>query len=144
MFEEHVVSFEFLDHTADIIIRATGLDLKEAFAQAALGTYEVMTDISKIEPNIKKEIAIESEDIESLLFDWIEHLLFLFDTEHFVSNNICVTKLDKIDDVGYRLEVILKGEEFDLEKHSQKNEVKAMTYSFIKIDSNSVEFTLDL
>ena len=138
------MSYEFLEHTADIIIRATGKDIKEAFEQAALGTYQVMTDISLIEQKIEKEVIISSEDLESLLFDWIEQLIFLFDTELFVSNKIVVNRIEKNDQEKFVLNANLWGEEFDIEKHTQKSEVKAMTYSFMKIDETTVEFTLDL
>lgn len=138
------MSYEFLEHTADIIIRATGKDIKEAFEQAALGTYQVITDISLINQEIEKEVTISSEDLESLLFDWIEQLIFLFDTELFISNKIAVNKIEKNEEGKFVLNANLLGEKFNTEKHTQKSEVKAMTYSFMKINDTTVEFTLDL
>ncbi|MHA1557545.1 MAG: archease, partial [Candidatus Heimdallarchaeota archaeon] len=131
------------DHTADTIVHAKGADLKEAFEQAALGTYQVMTDISLIEHKITKEVSIKSEDEKSLLFDWIDQLIFLFDTEFFVSNKISIQEFSKSND-HFLLKATLEGEEFDINKHSQKSEVKAMTYSFMEVGENYVEFTLDL
>lgn len=137
------MSFEFKDHTADIIIHAKGADLKEAFEQAALGTYQVMTDISLIEHKKTKEVSIKSEDDKALLFDWIDQLIFLFDTESFVSNKVSIQEFSKTND-QFLLKATLEGEEFDISKHSQKSEVKAMTYSFMEVGGNYVEFTLDL
>ena len=138
------MSFEYLEHTADIIIRAKGKDLKEAFSQAALGFYGVITNLEQITPNSSKNFTIESEDIQSLLYDFIDQLIFTFDTEYFISNSIKVTKLERVSDEKYYLEVILQGEAFQIGKHEQKTEVKAMTYSFMKIGEDFVEFTLDL
>ena len=139
------MSFEFLDHTADMIVKATGVNIIEAFEQGALGYYSVMTDLELIEHNIIKEVKVESEDLESLLFDWIDQLIFLFDTELFISNAIKISMLEKIEeDEKFLLEATLKGEEFVIGKHSQKSEVKAMTYSFMKITDTTIEFTLDL
>ncbi|MFW9924082.1 MAG: archease [Candidatus Thorarchaeota archaeon] len=137
------MSFEYKDHTADIIIRASGETLCEAFEQAALGFYHVITDITTIDPIYEKKVALESEDIKSLLFDWIDQLIFLFDTEYFISNKVKITNFKRADN-SFTLEAILIGEEFVINKHPQKTEVKAMTYSFMEIGENFVEFTLDL
>jgi len=137
------LSFEYLEHTADIIIRAKGKDLKEAFGQAALGFYGVITNLEQITPDSSKQFTIESEDIQSLFYDFIDQLIFIFDTEYFISNDIEVTKLEQIDK-KHCLEVSLQGESFLIGKHEQKTEVKAMTYSFMEIGEDFVEFTLDL
>ena len=88
-------------------------------------------------------MSIKSEDDKSLLFDWIDQLIFLFDTEFFVSNKISIQEFSKSND-QLLLKATLEGEEFDINKHSQKSEVKAMTYSFMEVGENYVEFTLDL
>jgi SHS2 domain-containing protein len=138
------MSYEYLEHTADTIVHAKGSDLKEAYEQAALGYYNVITDTKTIEAKITKELTFESEDYESLLFDWIDNLIYLFGTELFVACKIQVTKLEKTESQMFTLSAILHGDEFDISKHPQESEVKAMTYSFMKIGENFVEFTLDL
>ncbi|NHJ33153.1 MAG: archease [Asgard group archaeon] len=144
IYEDVAVSYEYLEHTADTIVHAKGSDLKEAFEQAALGYYNVLTDTKTIEPKIEKELIFESEDYESLLFDWIDNLIYLFGTELFIASKIQVTTLKKIEDNKFTLTAILHGDIFDLKKHPQESEVKAMTYSFMKIGEDYVEFTLDL
>ncbi|MHA1744222.1 MAG: archease [Candidatus Heimdallarchaeota archaeon] len=138
------MSFEFLDHTADIIIRATGKDLKEAFEQAAMGYFTVLTDPAVIHEKITKEITVTSENLEALLYDWIDQFIFLFDTEYFVAHRVEILDLQKQADGKYLLFARAYGEEFDPSSHPQKTEVKAMTYSFMKVGENFVEFTLDL
>jgi len=137
------LSYQFLEHTADTIVHAKGKNIIEAFEQAALGFYDVITDPNTIEAKINKTINIESEDYESLLFDWIDQLIFYFDTEHFLAKNIKISSLTKLNE-KFSLSATLIGEEFKLNKHPQESEVKAMTYSFMKIGENFVEFTLDL
>jgi SHS2 domain-containing protein len=138
------LSFEYLEHTADIIIRAKGKDLKEAFEQAALGFYGVITNLEQITPTEEISFTIESEDIQSLLYDFIDQLIFLIDTKYFISNSIKVLKLELVNEGKYFLDVKLSVEEFQIGKHEQKTEVKAMTYSFMKTGEDFVEFTLDL
>ncbi|RLE53057.1 MAG: archease, partial [Candidatus Methanomethylicota archaeon] len=65
-------AFEFLDHMADVYIAAYGRDLKEAFENAAKAMFEVMTDISTVNPKVKREIRVEGFDLESLLYEWLE------------------------------------------------------------------------
>jgi SHS2 domain-containing protein len=137
------LSYQFLDHTADTIVHAKGKDIIEAFEQAALGFYDVITNPETIEAKITKTITIESEDYESLLFDWIDQLIFYFDTELFVAKTVKITSIMKSRE-NYTLSATLVGEEFVINKHPQESEVKAMTYSFMKIGENFVEFTLDL
>ena len=138
------MSFEFLEHTADIIVRATGKDLEEAFKYAAFGFYGVMTDLSKVLAKETISVAISSEDVKSLLYDWIDQLIFLFDTEYFVAKEIEITKFILGENNLYTLEATLQGEPFEIGRHEQRSEVKAMTYSYMKISDNIVEFTLDL
>jgi len=138
------VSYEYLEHTADTIVHAKGSDLKEAFEQAALGYYNVLSDTATVEPKITKEVTIESEDYKALLFDWIDNLIYFFDTELFIANEIHISRMEKLESNMITLSAILHGEVFDLKKHPQESEVKAMTYSFMKIGENYVEFTLDL
>jgi SHS2 domain-containing protein len=144
IYEDAAVSFEYLEHTADTIVHAKGSNLKEAFEQAALGYYNIFTDTNTVEQKIQKELTLESEDYESLLYDWIDNLIYLFGTEFFVASKIQVTEIKKIDAQKITLSAVLHGEEFTIGKHPQESEVKAMTYSFMKIGEDYVEFTLDL
>ena len=54
--------FEFFEVTADVGIKSYGKTLEEAFENAALAMFEVITDTSKIEPKIERKIEVESED----------------------------------------------------------------------------------
>lgn len=137
------MSFEYLDHTADVIIRAKGKNLEEAFEQAALAFYNVISDTSLVKTELTKEVTITSEDRESLLFDWIDQLIFYFDTEYLICNQIKVNSITEVEN-GFKLVAKISGEEFDIERHPQKTEVKAMTYSFMEISEKTVEFTIDL
>ena len=44
--------FEFLDHTADVILQGHGDTLAEAFAAAADGLFAVITDLDRIAKNV--------------------------------------------------------------------------------------------
>ncbi|KAK9879744.1 hypothetical protein WA026_006804 [Henosepilachna vigintioctopunctata] len=125
--------YEYLDHTADVQIHSWGNTLKEAFEQCGVAMFGYMTELPYVE--IKQSAIIEAEghDLESLLFHFLDELLFLFSCE---PNLIC-SKLDIQEFVteGEELRIKCKcyGEEFMIGKHPQGTEVKAITYSAMQI-----------
>ena len=75
-------SFEFMDHTADVGIVATGRDLREAFAQAATGLFDFMADLSCVLETEEREVAVTAPDRDALLVAWLNELLFICEVEH--------------------------------------------------------------
>lgn len=131
--------YEFFDHTADIGIKAYGRDLNEAFENAALAVFEVMTDTSKVEPKESRELEIDGMDLENLLYRWIESLLVYYDSELLLFGKFKV----KIDLENLRLNAIAWGEKFNPDKHERRTVVKAMTYHEMSIvkTNNGYELT---
>ncbi len=139
--------FEFLEHTADILIAAHGQNIGEAFENAALAMFEVMTDTKKVGPAIEGVVEVTAEDEYALLYSWLEALLVKFEVEGMLYSKFKVVSLD---DTGeeFKLKAAVWGEKFDAARHTQKTAVKAVTYhrmEFIKEhESVTVEFILDI
>jgi protein archease len=126
--------FEFLEHTADVYIAAHGATMEEAFGNAALATFEVMTETEKIAPTKKEAIEVEAEDEYALLYSWLETLLIKFDVEGMIYSKFEVHGI-KENKEGFKLKATVYGEKFEAQKHPQKTGVKAVTYhqmEFIK------------
>lgn len=70
-------------------------------------------------------------DLDTLLFSFLDELLFAFSTDSFAPRELCV--LGGIDRGAFRLEAVGKGERFDRERHASGTEVKAITYSAMRI-----------
>lgn len=142
------VGFRFLDHTADVLVEAYGSDLREAFENAAKAMFEVMTDVSTVRPMVRRSIVVEGEDVEALLYSWLEELLFIFDVELIVFSEFRVREIKRVDDRGFLLMADAWGEKFNPEVHPRKTEVKAITYSLMEIregaDGCVVRFVLDI
>jgi len=140
--------FEFEDHTADVQVKSWGTTLEEAYSQTA---YSLMTTISPnlelISPKIEKKIQVKAEDKEALLFDFLSEFLFIFDVNELIFNHIEVTQIEKLDN-GFELKAIAKGEKFNPNKHEVGTEVKAITYSFMKIEEKKdyveIEIVFDI
>ena len=136
--------YEFIDHTADVQVKSWGNNLEEAFAQTAYSLMATITpNLKKITPKIEKSLDIEAEDKEALLFDFLSEFLYIFDVEGLIFNQIKVESIKKINSY-YELKAILKGEKFSKEKHEIGTEVKAITYSFMKIEEDIDNVTINI
>lgn len=126
-----IAKYEYLDHTADVQIHSWGDDLKEAFEQAAIAMYGYMTEIDKVEIKEKRFIEVKEDDMQNFLFHFLDECLFLFcDLPFFIGRKVEITEFDK---ENFTLKATVFGEEFDLDKHPQGTEVKAITYSNMQI-----------
>jgi SHS2 domain-containing protein len=131
--------------TADIIYQAFGKTLEEAFSNAALCMFDIITDLKKVKPKKEKKIEIKSEDLEALLFDFLSECLYLFDGEGLIFSEV-ETKIEEFKE-GYVIKAILKGEKFDRKKHPVEADVKAVSYFDMEVKKNKewmVQVLLDL
>ena len=87
------MKYEFFEHTADAKFRAYGKDLNEQFVNAALAMTSILFDPKKVKSKIKKEIKIKGLDQKSLLYNLLEELLYLMDTEFFLLNKVSNLKI---------------------------------------------------
>jgi len=142
--------FEFLEHTADVYIKAWGDSLEEAFEWAAIAMFEVMTDINKVEPKEKHQISVKAEDLLALLYEWLEELLFIFGSKGIVFSKFKVHNITQTENDMYMLIGKAWGEPFNVKKHDQRTEVKAVTYSLMEINKSKdlnqwvIKFVLDI
>lgn len=133
-------NFEFFDVTADIGFYAYGNNLNEAFENAGLALFNIISKTEDIEPIASKSFEITSEDKVSLLYDFLEELLFLHEIEFMLFSHFKVS-IDKIAD-GYHLDATIEGEEINWDKHYRGDEVKAITFHKMDvIEANSVKLS---
>lgn len=140
--------FEYFDVTADVGFWAYGKSLEEAYENAASAMFNVMTEVNTVKPTQKREFKVESEDLVSLLYDYLEELLFLFDVELLFFSKFEVA-IEKISEESYELNCIAYGEDVNWEIHPRKSEVKAITFHKMDViceDDGSVKLSaiLDL
>jgi SHS2 domain-containing protein len=77
----------------------------------------------------KKTYRLTSDDVEYLLFDWLNELLFTYEVERVVLNQFEV----RIE--GSSLEATCHGEPLAVERHGVAHEVKAITYHGLQVAS---------
>lgn len=124
--------FDIFDTTGDVGINIYGKSLTDIFEQAAIGLFSFITDLKKIKTNMSKNIEINADSYENLLINWLNELIFLFDTESFVGKKIEIKELTE-----KRLIAIIKGDFFDEKKHSRGVLIKAATYHKLRLEEKN-------
>ena len=122
-------AFEVIDHTADIGIIAYGADIKEVFTNAALGLFNLITNLADVGEDTSRYIELSSQDTENLLVEWLNELLYTFDAEHIVFKSF------HIDDLSHNhLKATCRGAKIDPDRQRIKREIKAATYHMLAIN----------
>lgn len=120
--------YEFLDEIAiaDIALRAWGGTLSDVFRQTARATAEVMVDdLDTIAPHERREVRLSGDDVEMLLFDFLQELIFYKDAEGLI---LLPEQVDVSEsDGGHQLQATLVGEVIDPTRHPTSADVKAVT-----------------
>ena len=116
-------NYEYFEVTADIGFKSYGNDLNEAFENAGLAMFNIITDTDGVVPEREISFEITSEDDVSLLYDYLEELLFFHEIEFMLFSEFHV----QIDD-NLHLKATIKGEGIDWDKHERKTEIKAITF----------------
>jgi SHS2 domain-containing protein len=139
--------FEFLEHTADVYVRARGKTMEEAYENAALAMFETMTDTDKIALAEEETVEVEAEDQYALLYNWLEILLVKFETNDMIYSKFQISNWEETTET-FKFKAKIWGEKFNPQKHPQKVGVKAVTYHRMMIirekDLVVCEFILDI
>ena len=120
--------YEVIDHTADVGLRAYGKDIKELFANAAYGMFNILADLKNVHPKRSLKIKVEAPNIEELFLSWLSELLYQYETREIIFKEFLIDKLSE-NSISARAQ----GEKLDLRKHRLKAEIKAVTYHELKV-----------
>jgi len=123
--------FEIVDHTADVGIIAYGIDMSQAFVNAARALFSLITELNDIQEVLHRDIELTAPDEESLQVEWLNELIYLFDAENIIFKRFDITQLNNT-----QLKARSYGEKVDNSKHKLKIGVKAATYHMLKVDKD--------
>lgn len=124
--------FEIVDHTADVVIKAYGDSLDQAFANAAKALFSLITELDNVDEVVYRDIELIAPDQESLLVHWLNELIYLFDTENIIFKRFDISQLGDT-----QLKARSYGEKVDSARHKLKTGVKAATYHMLKVDKTN-------
>ncbi len=132
--------FKSLEHVSDAFLEVYGTELNGAFENAARALTDTSVHLNFVEPFVEETIEMRGFDKLNLLYNWLEALLLKLYVEGKVYCVFDVKISGKNED--FVLLAKVKGEEFQVEKHRPKVEVKAVTYHLMEIYEKPGEVTL--
>ena len=133
--------FRLIEHTADIGLIAYGRSLAEAFANAAYGLFSIIAELKTVKETESRQLELNEDDSEALLFEWLNRLIYLFDVEMLLFKRFEIRDFD-----GRSFKATCYGEKYDPSRHQLKMGVKAATYHMLKVDRerNQVQVIFDV
>ncbi len=131
--------FELFEHKADVGVRGIGKTLKKAFSETGNALISIMIETKTIKPTKKVYITINADSIENLLIKYLNEVISQMDLNEMVFKKIEVKKIFE-KQKKFFLNAVCFGENIDFGKHLLKTEVKAATYSGLKIFEKNKKF----
>ncbi len=129
----HVETF---DHTADVGLDARADTFGELLQALAEGMVDVAIDRETVEPVSKRAVAVESEDREALVVDFLSEVLSAVEVDRFLPREF---RILQADETGVRAELL--GEPLDRERHEVRTEIKAVTYHQLRVSRDGDRWT---
>jgi SHS2 domain-containing protein len=124
--------FELFEHTADLGLRVHGATLEELLTEAARGLLAMLVaNPQTVNPVREKIITLVAGEPSYLLFDWLNELLYAFETEKLL---LCKFEIELM---GEELRATCHGEPMDVARHEMDHEVKAITYHGLRVEQTA-------
>jgi SHS2 domain-containing protein len=121
--------FEILEHTADIGIAAYGKNKREVFINAAKVMFEIIAGENKtLKENFCDKIKLEADNLEGLLFAWLNELLYISETKLVILNKFEIKDLS-----NDKIEAEVGGAKINPPSVKIEKEIKAVTYHRLEI-----------
>ncbi len=115
--------FELLEHTSDVGVLARGTSREEALVAASRGLVSILVNPTPFRPLEERYFKAPGSDEAAQIVNWLNEILFFFDTEGMVFVEFVVDSWTPDEIIGRA-----KGERFDIDRHEFRTSVKAATY----------------
>lgn len=120
--------YEFVEHTADIAIKAFGQNIYEALEIAGRAFFDIITDNSEISPEKEVSFIVGADDNENMVVSYLSQLIIIFELDNMIISEF---KIEPLDD--FSLRCIGFGEQFDDSKHRHGHHIKGVSYHMLEI-----------
>jgi len=149
--------FKVLDISGDVGIRAFGESINEAFINASIGMYSLITNPDAIKEKKTIYVTVESHSLDGLLVSWLNELIFHFDAYGFIGKKITIDELtfplqrerkggaDQTASLpACKIRAAINGEDFDAERHERRLLIKAATYHMLRLEKAGDMWKIDV
>jgi SHS2 domain-containing protein len=111
--------YRWLEHTSEVELLVEGRTPEAVFAEAAVALGELLSGAREAEPvNHEVEVEVEAADLPALLAAWLEELVYLAESDGFVTRRIASLEL-----AGTKLSALVSGG-----RSVPQSLIKAVTY----------------
>jgi protein archease len=119
------MTFRYLPDVAlaDIAFEAESESVSGLFESCALAVADIMVDPKTLRNTVEKEFALQSTDLDRLLYDFLTELIIAKDVESLLFGEFEV----EVHPQGTSMTAMAKGEPIDRARHRLRNDVKAVT-----------------
>jgi len=129
--------YEHFEHEADIGVRGMGESCSEAFEQAALALTAIVTDPERVQHMEKIELYCRADDVELLLTDWLNVLIYEMAVRHMLFGRF------DVEISGHTLHATAWGEPVDAARHQPAVEPKGATYTSLSVKKEAGIWTAE-
>lgn len=136
------MQYEVLDISGDAGIKAYGKTCEDAFVNAGIGMYSLITDMDRILEKQEVGIEVEGDSPEGLLVKYLNELIFRFDTYGFIGKRMKIVAFSHQPSAFMKAKIY--GEEFDPDRHERRLLVKAATYHDIKVEKVNDDWEVEV
>ena len=138
--------YKFLSNIAiaDLAFEATGKSLGELFTTAARAVSESMVNSKTVAKKVKRTLKLENKEIDKLLFELLEEIVFLKDSEQLVFKTTKAKVNQNKKTNSYELQATLEGEKINPERHELHNDIKAITYHMFYVKGWKARVVVDV
>lgn len=136
--------YEIFEHTADLGLRIRAASGPELYADAAKGLFSVLVEnLDEVRRVEERSYRLAGDQYDLLLFDWLNELLYTFETQRLLLVEFEVT-LDEDPDGALTLAATCRGEGVDESRHRMEHEVKAVTYHGLFLEQQAGAWTAEV
>lgn len=115
--------YEYLEHPADLKIRAFGKTLSELFVNCARAITDFLYEVNTAKIIKTEIIEVTADNLENLLMNWLAEILYLSDANHLACVDFNISSMD-----GKKITA-----KVGMVQASPKDDIKAITYSELSV-----------
>jgi SHS2 domain-containing protein len=115
--------WDTFEHEADVGLLVRGRDGPDLFANAGIALFDLVCNLERVEERDRYPLAGEAEGVETLLVEWLNELVYLFEGEGVVCRRFAFPTWSE---TAFRADAF--GEPADPDRHEPRDLVKAATY----------------
>ena len=123
------MSYQTIDHTADIGIAVQADNLEALFMEAARAVSALIFGQRTLAAAETVTITVKGSDWPDLMINWLRELLFLWNGENRIIGQVAIRKIEP-----FTLKATVPVDNTPCDPHDIFNEIKAVTYHAIEVE----------